>query len=74
MGLPKANQNLQAALDSLTQRYREACLDPKPTYKVDGQSVGYAEYLKLLADAIARTQQMLTVGVIVDVSSPVTGA
>jgi hypothetical protein len=73
MSTPLANQNLQAALDSLTQRYREACLDPRPSYSVEGQSVSYESYLSMLATNIEKTQKMLNTGVIVEASTPIGG-
>lgn len=50
---------LQTALESLTTAYVEACANPKPTYSIDGQSVSWTEYLKMLLDGMKATAELL---------------
>ena len=50
---------LQTALDSLAAAYATACASPKPTYSIDGQSVSWGEYLKMLSEGIKATAELL---------------
>jgi hypothetical protein len=51
--------DLQTALESLVTEYVAACANPKPTYSVDGQSVQWADYLRMLKEAIKETAELL---------------
>ena len=51
--------SLKTAVESLVTTYVTACANPKPSYSVEGQSVSWGEYLKMLADAIKQTQELI---------------
>lgn len=60
---------LQTALESLTSAYKRACASPKPNYSIDGQSVSWGEYLKMLSTAIKETAELIaTFDVVIDTS------
>lgn len=50
---------LQTALESLTTQLVEMTSQPKPTYSLDGQSVSWTEYLRMLMDGIKATAELL---------------
>jgi hypothetical protein len=50
---------LQTALNSLVTAYQTACVAPKPNYSIDGQSVSWGEYLKMLSEGIKETAALL---------------
>lgn len=50
---------LRIALESLVTAYKAACAAPKPSYSIDGQSVSWGEYLKMLQDGIKATSELL---------------
>jgi 16S rRNA U516 pseudouridylate synthase RsuA-like enzyme len=51
---------IQAALDNLQNQLITASANPKPTYSVDGQSVSWNEYLRMLTDGIKSLNEMLS--------------
>jgi hypothetical protein len=50
---------LQTALESLVTALQTACVSPKPTYSIDGQSFSWNEYLKMLLDGIKGVAEVL---------------
>lgn len=52
---------LTAALDSLVSEYERACAEPKPSYSIDGQSVTWGDYLRMLSESIQTTSELLGV-------------
>jgi hypothetical protein len=50
---------LQTALESLVTAYKTACARPKPNYSIDGQSVSWGEYLRMLQDGIKSVAELL---------------
>lgn len=51
--------NLQTALESLVTTYLTACANPKPTYSIDGQSVSWGDYLRMLVEGMKETANLL---------------
>lgn len=51
---------LATALESLVTAFKQACVNPKPNYSLDGQSVSWGEYLRMLSEAIKTTAELLT--------------
>ncbi len=50
---------LQTALESLVDRFKDMCEKPKPTYSIDGQSVSWIELFKMLQDGIKELTELL---------------
>lgn len=50
---------LTTAMQSLITAYVAACAAPKPSYSVDGQSISYGDYLRMLTEAIKSTNELL---------------
>lgn len=50
---------LQTALESLVSAYVTACASPKPTYSIDGQSVSWGDYLRMLVEGMKETATLL---------------
>jgi hypothetical protein len=46
-------------MESLVTAYADACAKPKPNYSLDGQSVSWGEYLKMLTDGIDATAKLI---------------
>lgn len=50
---------LQTALESTVTALVTAAANPKPNYSIDGQSVSWGEYLKMLIDGIKAIAELL---------------
>jgi hypothetical protein len=50
---------LQTILESLVTALGTAASNPKPTYSIDGQSVSWGEYLRMLLDGIKAVAEVL---------------
>jgi len=50
--MPTDLEQLQTIRSQTLARIAEITAQPKPTYDLDGQSVGWAEYLARLQDAV----------------------
>ena len=50
---------LNTSLDTLLTAYQTACSAPKPNYSIDGQSVSWGEYMKMLSEGIKATTELL---------------
>jgi hypothetical protein len=67
-------ENLQTALQSLSEKYAAAAASAAPTYSIDGQSVDRTAYLEMLMrqmdsvrlqiNAIAGTSEEETIGIV----------
>lgn len=51
---------LTTALNSAVAAFVIACATPKPNYSIDGQSVSYGDYLRMLTEAIKATLDLIT--------------
>jgi hypothetical protein len=51
---------LQTVLESLVSALAAAAANPKPSYSIDGQSVSWGEYLKMLQDGIKTVSELMT--------------
>lgn len=51
---------LRTALESMTTALVAAAANPKPNYSVDGQSVSWGEYLKMLQEGIKSTAELIS--------------
>ncbi len=45
-------QNLKDTLSLLIAKQKEVVASPKPTYSIDGQSVSWGDYYRMLSDQI----------------------
>lgn len=52
-------QNLQASRSNLITALVAATADPKPNYSINGQSVSWADYLKMLRSEISAMEQLI---------------
>ena len=50
---------LQTALESMVMALATAAANPKPNYSVDGQSVSWGEYIRMLQEGIKTTTELL---------------
>lgn len=50
---------LKTAAENLVTAYKAAAANPKPNYSIDGQSVSWGEYLKMLRNGIKETQELI---------------
>jgi hypothetical protein len=41
-------ENLQTAIDNVAAKLAEVTANPKPSYSIDGQSVSWGEYYRML--------------------------
>lgn len=66
-------ENLAAARTVLIRKYMEAVQNPKPNYSIEGQSVSWEGYLRMLREEIEANTALQNLGVVVEVSKPVRG-
>ena len=52
---------IASALANLEAKLLDATVSPKPTYSIDGQSVQWNEYLRMLMDGIKDLNEMLAI-------------
>lgn len=50
---------LQTTLENFVTALKTASENPKPSYSIDGQSVSWGEYLKMLQEGIKATAELL---------------
>jgi len=57
-----AEADIDSAIDNLAAAIKEATVNPKPNYTVDGQSVSWGDYLQVLTsrmDGLLKARQSL---------------
>jgi hypothetical protein len=57
-----AADDISSAIDNLAAAIKEATVNPKPNYTVDGQSVSWGDYLQILTsrlDGLMKAKQSL---------------
>lgn len=54
--------DLKTARDNLATAYKNATSSPKPNYSVDGQSVSWADYLRMLAEQLTAVNEAIASG------------
>lgn len=60
---------LATIMAQLEAKLLEATLSPKPSYTIDGQSVQWNEYLKMLMDAMKEVSELIAIASPVEVRS-----
>ena len=60
---------LATAQANLAAKLLEATANPRPTYSVEGQSVSYGDYLRMIQDAMKAINEMATALVPYEVKS-----
>lgn len=51
--------SLKTTLDNFVAALETASANPKPNYSIDGQSVSWGEYLRMLTDGIKACTELL---------------
>lgn len=54
--------NLETVRLQITQRLVEITANPKPSYNVNGQQVGWTEYQKMLLDQLEKLNELIALG------------
>jgi hypothetical protein len=52
-------QTLKDAVATLMTKFGDAVANPKPNYSIDGQSVSYSDYLKMLQEAMKAALELV---------------
>jgi hypothetical protein len=55
-------ENLTTARDNLATKLASVTASPKPSYTIDGQTVSWTEYYKMLMDGINSLNEQLAAG------------